>query len=104
MHPHARAEWTLFCAALTALTFAHLREVHVARFVAAFVIIDLVGYLPLRIQPRRLTRGLYAVTHSFLTAAIVLGAWALAARPEWAMLAIPIHLAGDRGLFGNVPA
>jgi hypothetical protein len=29
--------------------------------------------------------------------------WAvLAGGPEWAMLAVPIHLSGDRGLFGNV--
>ena len=103
MHPHQRAEWTLLCAALAALAIAHLREVHVARFVAAFVVIDLVGYVPLALRPRRLTRALYNFTHSFVTAAAVLGAWALAAGPEWAMLAIPIHLAGDRGLFGNQP-
>jgi hypothetical protein len=102
MHPHQRAEWTLACAALSVLAIAHLPHMNVGRFVAAFAMIDLVGYLPLALRPHHLTRGLYNVTHSFLTAAVVLGAWALAG-PEWAMLAIPIHLAGDRGLFGNQP-
>lgn len=79
------------------------------RFAAAFVLIDLVGYLPGTLAFRRAGGGriaplyhhLYNVTHSFVTAAVVVGIWALAAGFEWAMLAIPLHLAGDRGLFGN---
>ena len=45
---------------------------------------------------------LYNATHNFVTAAVVAAAWAVAAGgPEWAMLALPLHLAGDRGVFGN---
>jgi hypothetical protein len=81
------------------------------RFLAAFLIIDMVGYLPGAIAFRR-RRGaaiapiyyhLYNVTHSYLTWAAIIAAWALLGGGfEWAMLAIPIHLSGDRGLFGNV--
>jgi len=81
------------------------------RFLAAFLIIDMVGYLPGAIAFRR-RRGaaiapiyhhLYNVTHSYLTWAVIAAAWGLLDGGfEWAMLAIPIHLSGDRGLFGNV--
>ena len=27
--------------------------------------------------------------------------WCLLVRPEWALLALPIHLCGDRAIFGN---
>jgi hypothetical protein len=95
----------------TALLVAwHLREVSWWRFTLAFALIDLVGYLPgARAHRRasgrpiaRIYHHLYNVTHSFLTAAAVIALWALAAgRLEWAMLALPLHLAGDRGLLGN---
>ena len=40
--------------------------------------------------------------HPARWAAVVIGLWAsLLGRFEWAMLAIPLHLAGDRGIFGN---
>jgi len=97
--------------AMTAALLAHLHALHWARFLVAFAAIDLCGYLPgtvafhrargARIAP--LYHHLYNVTHSFLTAALVIGAWALAAGPAWAMLAIPLHLCGDRALFGNGP-
>lgn len=91
------------------LVLWHAREVDWTRFVAAFAVIDLVGYLPGARAFRRAGGGpiaplyhhLYNLTHSFLTAAAVVGLWAVAAGFEWAMLAIPLHLAGDRGLFGN---
>ena len=44
---------------------------------------------------------LYNSTHSLLSAGAVAGAWCLLARPEWALLALPIHLCGDRAIFGN---
>ena len=44
----------------------------------------------------------HRVTHSFLFCAGVLGLWfAVLGDVEWAMLALPVHLLGDRGLFGN---
>jgi hypothetical protein len=35
---------------------------------------------------------------------LIIGIWAffLGGQLEWAMLAFPIHLSGDRGIFGNV--
>ena len=45
---------------------------------------------------------LYNITHSYLTGLFVALVWGMLLEgPEWAMLAIPIHLSGDRGIFGN---
>jgi hypothetical protein len=89
----------------------HLPALNWLRFLLAFAAIDLIGYLPGALAFRRSGGGaiapifhhLYNVTHSFLTAAFVIGAWALLGGFEWAMLAIPLHLCGDRALFGNGP-
>jgi len=104
----------LHAAALATITIAlllHLPQLHWARFLAAFTLIDLGGYLPgalafhrargARIAP--LYHHLYNVTHSFLTAGFVVAVWISVTGPEWAMLAIPLHLCGDRALFGNGP-
>ncbi|MBM4255107.1 MAG: hypothetical protein FJ147_04330 [Deltaproteobacteria bacterium] len=105
-----RAEHLVLSIILSILTLQHRADVAWDRFVVAFVLIDLVGYIPGAIAYRRANGGviaplyhhLYNVTHSYLTAGIVCGMWTLlAGAPEWAMLAIPIHLSGDRGLFGN---
>ena len=97
--------------ALSLMVVLNARDVHWGRFAFAFVIIDLIGYLPGAIAYRRLGGGriapidhhLYNVMHSFLTGGAAVALWALATGSlEWAMLAIPIHLLGDRGIFGNV--
>ena len=41
-----RAEYLVLLAALVVLVVLHLDEVNWPRFVAAFVLIDLIGYLP----------------------------------------------------------
>ena len=105
-----RAEYLALAALAGLLIVLHLREVSWWRFALAFALIDLVGYLPgarafRRAGGRPIARiyhHLYNVTHNFLTAAAVVALWAVAAGGlEWAMLALPLHLAGDRGLFGN---
>lgn len=105
-----RAEHLLLLAVLLILLALHLGEVSWPRFLAAFVLLDLVGYVPGAVAYRRARGGpvspvyhhLYNLTHSYLTAGVVVALWALAAGGfEWAMLALPIHLSGDRGLFGN---
>ncbi len=105
-----RAEHLALIAVLIVLLTLHLDEVNWLRFVAAFVVIDLVGYIPGAIAYRRAEGGkiaplyhhLYNLTHSYLVGGLSVGLWALALGEfEWAMLAVPIHLSGDRGLFGN---
>lgn len=105
-----RAEHLALVVALALLTLLHHADVAWSRFIVAFLLIDLVGYIPGAIAYRRAGGGaiaplyhhLYNLTHSYLTAGFVTGVWVLlAGGPEWAMLAVPIHLSGDRGLFGN---
>jgi hypothetical protein len=105
-----RAEHLLLLAILIGLTVWQIAEIRWLWFIAALVGIDLIGYLPGAVAYRRTPAGvvspiyhhLYNFTHSYLTAAVIVGIWALAIGGfEWAMLAIPIHLSGDRGLFGN---
>jgi hypothetical protein len=111
-----RAESLLLAVCLCALLAAFFSEVRWGRFAVAFSLIDLVGYIPGAIAFRRAagrTSGvvripavyhyLYNVTHSFLFTAAVIGLWFLCLGDvEWAMLAMPVHLLFDRGLFGNV--
>ena len=106
----SRLEYLALMAAAGLLMLLHAGEVHWGRAVIAFAAIDLVGYLPgarafRRAGRRRISpvyHHLYNVTHNFLTAAAVTALWALLGGGlEWAMLAIPLHLAGDRGIFGN---
>ncbi len=108
--PYVRAEHLALVVVALGLLMVHLGELSWPRFLAAFVAIDLLGYVPGAIAARRARGGaiapvfhhLYNLTHSYLTAGVVIAVWALAlGRLEWAMLAIPIHLSGDRGLFGN---
>lgn len=105
-----RTEWLLLTVLLAGAVFWHWSSISWPRFVVAFVAIDLVGYLPGAVAFRKAHGGsiaplyhwLYNLTHNFVTAAIVVAAWGLVlGRLEWAMLAIPLHLAGDRGVFGN---
>ena len=106
-----RAEYLAIMLALSVLVVLHARDVRWGRFIFAFAIIDLIGYIPGAIAYRRKSGGtiapiyyhFYNITHSFLTGGVAVALWALATgAPEWAMLAIPIHYLGDRGIFGNV--
>jgi uncharacterized membrane protein YiaA len=105
-----RAEHLALMVGLSLLGGFHLREIHWGHFIAAFVIIDLVGYIPGAVAFRKsggkkidaIYYNLYNFTHSYLICGCAVGLWALAlGRLEWAMIAVPIHLSGDRGLFGN---
>lgn len=114
-----RAEALLALLALIYLLIAFAGDVIWTHFGLAFLLIDLVGYLPGAVAWRRaiaqkrsvtdpppriapLFHHLYNVTHSFLFAAGVLLLWFVwLGDVEWAMLALPVHLLGDRGLFGN---
>jgi hypothetical protein len=105
-----RMEHVAVIAVAVALLAQHAGEVRWGRFAVAFALIDVIGYVPGAVAWRRAGGGridpryhhLYNLTHSYLVTGLSVGAWAaFAGGLEWAMLAVPIHLAGDRGLFGN---
>jgi len=104
-----RAEYGAALIAAAGLALVHLGRIRWPVFIGMFVYIDLIGYLPGAVAYRRARGGdvgrgfyvLYNSMHSFLSAGAVAGAWCLLVRPEWALLALPIHLCGDRAIFGN---
>ncbi|MFJ8701173.1 hypothetical protein [Streptomyces ardesiacus] len=105
----SRLEWLGFLAVSLVLAVQHRTEIRWGVFVLLFTVIDAVGYIPGAIAFRRrpgrpVPRGYYVAyntMHSLVTVGVLAGAWALFVRPEWALLALPIHLMGDRALFGN---
>ena len=104
-----RAEYGVALITAAVLALIHLGHIRWPVFIGMFVYIDLIGYLPGAVAYRRARGGniwrgfyvLYNSMHSFLSAAAVAGVWCLLVRPEWALLALPIHLCGDRAIFGN---
>jgi hypothetical protein len=104
-----RAEYAAALAVSVVLLLLHVGEVRWWAFAGLFLYIDLIGYLPGAVAWRRAGGGairrtyfvLYNTMHSLLTTAAVAGLWCLTIGPEWALLALPIHLCGDRALFGN---
>lgn len=104
-----RLEYLFYLAVAAVLAIVHIGEINWFAFVALFVYIDVIGYLPGVIAHKRrgttyLPRSyyvLYNTMHSLVTAGIVAGLWCLFVGPEWALLALPLHLFGDRALFGN---
>jgi hypothetical protein len=104
-----RLEYGLGLVVSVALLIAHLDEVRWLPAIALFAVIDLVGYLPGALAHRRSPDGripriyfvLYNTMHSLVTQGLVVLAWIWLHGPEWALLAVPIHLFGDRALFGN---
>lgn len=108
-HAVLRLEYGIALAVCVALFVLHLGEVRWLPAVLLFVAIDVIGYLPglvahQRSATKRIPKAyyvLYNVTHSFATHAVLIGVWVLVSGWEWALLAIPIHLLGDRALFGT---
>jgi hypothetical protein len=104
-----RAEYGAALIGAVVVALIHLGHIRWPVFIGMFVYIDLIGYLPGAVAYRRargrdIWRGfhvLYNSMHSLLSAGAVAGAWCLLVRPEWALLALPIHLCGDRAIFGN---
>lgn len=104
-----RLEYLIALGVSVVLFAWHIDEVRWLPSVALFVYIDLIGYLPGAIAYHRNKSGqiskvyhvLYNTMHSLATQSAVVGLWAWLNGWEWALLAIPIHLFGDRALFGN---
>ncbi|WP_221351184.1 hypothetical protein [Streptomyces beigongshangae] len=104
-----RAEYLVGLAVTTGLIIAYFDEIRWLPAIGLFLYIDLVGYIPGAIAFRR-AKGrpiaktyyvLYNVMHSLITQGAVAALWCWLVKPEWALLALPFHLFGDRGLFGN---
>ncbi|GHF20601.1 MULTISPECIES: hypothetical protein [Streptomyces] len=104
-----RAEYTVGLVVAAGLLLWHWRDVDWAAAVGLFAYIDVIGYLPGALAHHRARGGevprvyyvLYNTMHSWLTAGAVVGLWAWLFGWEWALLAVPVHLCGDRGLLGN---
>ncbi len=91
------------------LAVLHYQDIRWWAFSVLFLYIDLIGYIPGAIA-YRFTEGqslpkifyiLYNSMHSLLSALLVASLWAWFMGVEWSLLAIPIHLFGDRSIFGN---
>jgi len=104
-----RAEYLVLWLISTGLLIEHFRDIRWLPAIGLFLYIDLIGYLPgaiawHRSPNRRISKVyyvLYNTMHSLITQTVVLGLWGLLIGWEWALLVIPFHLFGDRGLFGN---
>lgn len=104
-----RLEWGGLLVACAVLTLAHWRQVDWLTFVLLFVVIDAVGYLPGAVAYRRSRTGdisrvyyaLYNGMHHLTTWTVIVGVWVWWSDWQWAFLAVPLHLLGDRALFGN---
>lgn len=108
-HLLMRLENLIALGACVTLFVIHFHDVRWLPAVLLFVYIDLIGYVPGAIAFHRSTTKripkvyyvLYNTMHTFSTQFVVAGVWVLVFGWEWALLAIPIHLFGDRALFGN---
>jgi hypothetical protein len=103
-----RTEYFVGMIASGALFLWHINEVRWLPAIILFSYIDLVGYIPGVIAHTRKHEPLpkyyyvlYNAMHSFLTQSVVAGLWVYFIGLEWALLVIPMHLCGDRALFGN---
>ncbi len=104
-----RGEYLLWWLVSVVLIIVHFTEIRWLPFIALFLYIDLIGYIPgaiayHRSKDGRIAKGYfiaYNVMHSLITQSVVLGLWLWLIGPEWALLALPFHLFGDRALFGN---
>jgi hypothetical protein len=104
-----RLEYLVGLMIAVVLLVVHAGAVRWLPAVGLFVHIDLIGYLPGAIAYHRSASKrigkiyyvLYNTMHSLVTQALVVGLWAWLIGWEWALLAVPIHLFGDRALFGN---
>lgn len=104
-----RLEWGALLVVCAIMFLANMSAVNWPVFAALFIVIDAIGYLPGMIAHRRSATGavarvyyvLYNMMHCLATWAVLLGGAVILFGWQWAMLAVPLHLLGDRALFGN---
>jgi hypothetical protein len=105
-----RLEYVGALITLGIIAIIHIHQIRIWPFLGLFFYIDLIGYVPGAIVAHRRKSGyipriyyiLYNTMHTFLSAGLVAGLWCLIIGPEWALLALPIHLCTDRGIVGNL--
>lgn len=105
----ARLEWGGLLVVCAVLFLINVSQINWVVFVGLFVIIDVIGYLPGMLAYRRSKTGelpkayyvLYNTMHCLFTWTVILGVATIVLGWQWAMLAVPMHLLGDRALFGN---
>ncbi|MEV6795312.1 hypothetical protein AB0M87_25730 [Streptomyces sp. NPDC051320] len=104
-----RGEYLVGFLVSTGLIIANAGDIDWVLAAVLFFYIDVIGYIPgaiayHRSPDHRIHKGYYIAyntMHSLLTQSAVVGLWIWLVKPEWALLAIPFHLFGDRGIFGN---
>jgi hypothetical protein len=104
-----RAEYLIAFAVTIVLILVHFNEIRWIPAIGLFLYIDLIGYIPGAIAYRRSPDGriskayyvLYNSMHSLISVAAVGALWWWVVGLEWALLALPFHVFGDRGVFGN---
>lgn len=104
-----RLEYLAAFGVCAALFLYHVDEVRWLPAILLFAYIDVIGYVPGLLAFRKSPDGfvpdryhnLYNATHNLVSGAVVVGLWCLLVQPEWAVLAVPLHLLGDRALLGN---
>lgn len=104
-----RAEYLVGLAVTTGFIIAHAGDIRWLPAIGLFLYIDLIGYIPGAIAfkkagGRPISKTyyvMYNVMHSLITQGAVAALWCWLVKPEWALLVLPFHLFGDRGLFGN---
>lgn len=104
-----RLEYLVGLGAAVYFLVTHLGEINWWVFAALFLYIDLIGYIPGTIAfhrsgTKRISKVyyvLYNTMHSLATQTLVALSIIMVDGPQWALLALPVHLFGDRALFGN---
>jgi len=109
-----RFDYLVVLGLLVFVLISQWEQLNLLHFVLAIVWQDLIGYYPAAAvfylgsrdpQQRKVPRFFYVVYNIFhgvpLNAAVLVTWWVLAGGWEPAMLAIPIHLCIDRGVFGR---
>ena len=105
-----RTDWAILMLATMIAAALHWREINWWIFMAMFWWIDILGTFPgTFLQKKKPDRKvpewcilLYNFCHSFTTVGVITAAWYALYGPAWEMLAMPMHLAADRSIFGNI--
>ncbi len=106
-----RLEYLLLSAIMIGLAATHRKEVNWWLFVILIAVTDGIGYVVGAIAHHKKKDSenniasiyyvLYNVTHSFFLVVGAIVIWWAITGPSWTMLALPIHMAIDRSVFGN---